>query len=86
MKLLTLNINKIITNSNQPRKYFDDEKMEELKNSIKNNGLIQPIVVRKLDTGKYEIIAGERRYRACRDLGMETIQVIKISAGNSNRY
>ena len=86
MKLLTLNINKIITNSNQPRKYFDDEKMEELKNSIKNNGLIQPIVVRKLDTGKYEIIAGERRYRACRDLGMETIQVIKISAGNSKSY
>lgn len=86
MKLLTLDINKIIANSNQPRKYFDDEKMEELKKSIKNNGLIQPIVVRKLNTGKYEIIAGERRYRACRDLGMETVQVIKIDAGNSRSY
>lgn len=86
MKLLALDIDKIITNSNQPRKYFDDEKMEELKISIKNNGLIQPIVVRKLDTGKYEIIAGERRYRACRDLGMKTVQVIKIDAGNSKSY
>ncbi|RRD40626.1 ParB/RepB/Spo0J family partition protein [Leptotrichia sp. OH3620_COT-345] len=86
MKLLALDIDKIITNSNQPRKYFDDEKMEELKISIKNNGLIQPIVVRKLDTGKYEIIAGERRYRACRDLGMKTVQVIKMDAGNSKSY
>ncbi|MDO5088380.1 MAG: ParB/RepB/Spo0J family partition protein [Leptotrichiaceae bacterium] len=86
MKLLTLDINKIITNSNQPRKYFDDEKMEELKKSIKNNGLIQPVVVRKLNAGKYEIVAGERRYRACRDLGMETVQVIKIDAGNSRSY
>ena len=86
MKLLKLPINKIITNPNQPRKYFDDEKMEELKESIKNNGLIQPIVVRKLESGKYEIIAGERRFRACRELGLESIEVLKINAGNSKSY
>ena len=86
MKLLKLPINKIITNPNQPRKYFDDEKMEELKESIKNNGLIQPIVVRKLESGKYEIIAGERRFRACRELGLESIEVLEINAGNSKSY
>ena len=86
MKLIKLPINKIITNPNQPRKYFDDEKMEELKESIKNNGLIQPIVVRKLESGKYEIIAGERRFRACRELGLESIEVLKINAGNSKSY
>ena len=74
MKLLNLKIDKIVTNSNQPRKYFDNGKMSELKDSIKNSGLLQPITVRKISNGKYEIVAGERRYRACRELGMENIQ------------
>ena len=86
MKLLNLKIDRIVTNSNQPRKYFDNEKMSELKDSIKNSGLIQPITVRKISNGKYEIIAGERRYRACRELGMENIPVIEMNVGDARGY
>ena len=86
MKLLNLKIDRIVTNSNQPRKYFDNEKMSELKDSIKSSGLIQPITVRKISNGKYEIVAGERRYRACRELGMENISAIEISAGDARGY
>ena len=89
MKLQNINLDKIITNPNQPRKYFSKEKMEELKESIKNNGLIQPIIVRKVENtmqNKYEIIAGERRYRACKFLGFESVQCIIIQAGDSKSY
>ena len=86
MKLLNLKIDRIVTNSNQPRKYFDNEKMSELKDSIKSSGLIQPITVRKISNGKYEIVAGERRYRAWRELGMENISAIEISAGDARGY
>jgi stage 0 sporulation protein J len=60
--------------------------MSELKDSIKNSGLIQPIIVRKISNGKYEIVAGERRYRACRELGMGNISAIEISAGDARGY
>ena len=86
MKLLNLKIDKIVTNSNQPRKYFDNGKMSELKDSIKNSGLLQPITVRKISNGKYEIVAGERRYRACRELGMESIPVIEMNVGDARGY
>ena len=86
MKLRTLKIDRIIANSNQPRKYFDKDKMSELKESIKNSGLLQPITVRKISGGKYEIIAGERRYRACRELGMEDIPAIEINTGDARGY
>lgn len=86
MKLLNLKIDKIVTNNNQPRKYFDNEKMSELKDSIKNSGLLQPITVRKISNGKYEIVAGERRYRACRELGMESIPVIEMNVGDARGY
>ena len=64
-KLLNLNINEVEPNRNQPRKRFDEESLEELAESIKRYGLIQPIIVTKKD-GYYEIIAGERRWRACK--------------------
>lgn len=86
MKLLNLKIDKIVANSNQPRKYFDNGKMSELKDSIKNSGLLQPITVRKISNGKYEIVAGERRYRACRELGMESIPVIEMNVGDARGY
>ena len=86
MKLLNLKIDKIVTNSNQPRKYFDNGKMSELKDSIKNSGLLQPITVRKISNGKYKIVAGERRYRACRELGMESIPVIEMNVGDAKGY
>lgn len=90
MKLLNLKIKNILANVNQPRKNFDEKKLEELKESIKNNGLIQPIIVRKIDIGKnkgkYEIIAGERRFRAVKMLNMEEIQAIVINAGDGKTY
>ena len=86
MKLLNLKIDKIVANSNQPRKYFDNGKMSELKDSIKNSGLLQPITVRKISNGKYEIVAGERRYRACRELGMESVPVIEMNVGDARGY
>lgn len=90
MKLLKIKMKSITANINQPRKYFDAEKMEELKESIKNNGLIQPITVRRIEAGKnkgkYEIIAGERRFRAFRMLGMEEIDAIRLEAGDLKSY
>jgi len=57
----------------QPRMSFDTEALEELTNSIRTLGLIQPITVRKTDDGKYQIISGERRFRACKAAGMDFI-------------
>ncbi len=86
MKLLSLNVDEIMVNSNQPRKYFDEGKISELAESIKNNGLIQPVTVRKTASGKYEIVAGERRYRACRQLGIDRIPAIEVAASDMKGY
>lgn len=86
MKLQDISLKNIIVNTNQPRKYFEEEKLLELMESIKNNGLIQPIILRKMDNNKYEIVAGERRYRATTLLGAETIKAIVIEAGDSKSY
>jgi ParB family transcriptional regulator, chromosome partitioning protein len=61
---------------NQPRKNFDELELKELGDSIKENGLIQPLVVRKNNEDKYEIIAGERRWRACKKIGLEKVPVV----------
>ncbi len=68
-----INIEQIIPNHKQPRSLFDEEKIVELANSIAENGLLQPIIVRKLENGKYQIIAGERRYRACKKIDKKEI-------------
>lgn len=60
----------------QPRQNFDEKSLAELADSIRAQGIIQPIVVRSLDTEKYEIIAGERRFRAAQLAGLETIPVL----------
>lgn len=60
-------------NPHQPRKVFDEETLEELAASIKSIGIVQPITVREVEDGKYEIVAGERRYRASKMAGRETI-------------
>jgi len=60
----------------QSRKIFDEEKIDELAQSIKENGLLQPIIVRKIEDESFEIIAGERRWRACRVAGIERVSVI----------
>jgi len=68
-------ISLIEPNKNQPRHKFDDEKLNELADSIRENGIIQPITVRPLDNGGYQIVAGERRWRASRLAGLEEIPV-----------
>ena len=70
-----INIDEIKPNANQPRKTFDEGKLEELASSIEAHGLIQPLVVRKSNNG-YEIVAGERRWRAARKIGLREIPAI----------
>lgn len=71
-----LNINVITPNPNQPRKHFDQDALQELADSIKVHGVIQPLVVNKLENGKYMIIAGERRWRASKLAGLDKVPVV----------
>ncbi len=75
-----LPINNIIPNKNQPRKNFDKNQLSSLVESIKEKGIIQPISVRKNDDGLFEIIAGERRYRAAKKIKLNTMPayILKI--------
>ena len=79
-ELTTLPISKVEPRKEQPREYFDEAALQELSNSIAQFGLIQPIVVRKLDNGYYQIIAGERRWRASRMAGLTEVPVRIIEA------
>ena len=73
--LLTVDLDKLKAREDQPRKNFDDDSLEELATSIKADGVIQPIVVRKVGD-KYEIIAGERRFRASKLAGLEKVPIV----------
>ena len=79
-ELLYLPITKVEPRLEQPRNYFDEEALQELSESILQYGLIQPITVRKLDSGYYQIIAGERRWRASRLAGLTEVPVRVIEA------
>lgn len=78
--LVKIDINKVVPNPYQPRVEFDPKTLDELKHSILKNGLIQPITVRRGENDNYELISGERRLRACKDIGFPTIPayVIKV--------
>jgi ParB family chromosome partitioning protein len=69
-------LDSIKPNSRQPREVFDEDALQELVTSIKEVGLLQPVVVRQLGPGRYELIMGERRWRACREAGLEAIPAI----------
>ncbi len=69
-------LSNIVPNRYQPRTVFDGEKIDELALTIRTHGIIQPIVVREYDQDKFEIIAGERRFRAVTKLGWDTIPAI----------
>ena len=69
-----LPIDDVITDPRQPRKRFDETKLQELAESIRQHGLLQPILVRPLQNGKFQIVLGERRWRACKTIGMNTIR------------
>lgn len=73
-------IDKISANTYQPRQMFNKEKIQELANSIKEQGILQPIVARKTSDGKYEIIAGERRWRAAQLAGLHEVPIILRTA------
>ena len=73
-------IGSIQANPNQPRREFDPAALEELAESIRQIGIIQPITLRKMDDGFYQIIAGERRWRAARLAGLQEVPVIVIEA------
>ncbi|TEB04148.1 putative chromosome-partitioning protein ParB [Pelotomaculum schinkii] len=75
-QLKEIDIDKIRTASRQPRQLFDPEKLAELAESIRELGVIQPVVVRPEAGGGYELIAGERRWRACKSLGYKTIPAV----------
>lgn len=74
--LIEVDIDLVRPNPNQPRKHFDEDALRELSDSIKKHGMIMPIVVNKMEGGRYMIIAGERRYRAAKMAGKTTIPVV----------
>ena len=76
----TLPLSQIESCAGQPRKIFDEEKLAELAESIREHGIIQPLTVRKLSSGYYQIIAGERRWRAARLAGLTEVPVSIIEA------
>ena len=82
VKTNKLSLSDIVPNKFQPRKVFDKENLQDLTNSIKERGVIQPIIVRKSnsDNSKYEIIAGERRWLAARQAGLHDIPVVVTEA------
>lgn len=76
----TIRISQIEPKADQPRKYFDEESLLELSESIKAHGLLQPIIVRESSQGYYQIIAGERRWRASKLAGLTEISAIVMQA------
>ena len=71
-----INISQIVPNPLQPRKSFKDDELKELSSSIKNQGLIQPIIVKPTNNNQFQIIAGERRWRACQINGMHEVDCV----------
>ena len=81
-----VDISSIYPNKKQPRKNFEEKEITELAESIKNQGLIQPIVVREVQDSKYEIIAGERRWRACQLAGLHSVNCVIMSVDEEKIY
>lgn len=73
---VTLKLNEIEPNKEQPRKTFDEKALRELANSIERNGVLQPLLVRPMTDGSYQLVAGERRWRASRMAGLSEVPVV----------
>lgn len=82
--LLTLRLNAIQPNPRQPRGTFEDTALHELAHSLREVGMLQPIVVRPLDDGRYEIVAGERRFRAARIAGLDQVPAVVRTTTDGN--
>lgn len=76
LSLIDLSLDRIRLNPNQPRKYFDEDKIDELAESIRRNGILQPVVVRPVGGESFELVAGERRFRAAVQAGLRTIPAV----------
>lgn len=79
-EVLRLPISRVEPREDQPRDRFDQDRLQDLADSIAHHGLIQPVIVRKMDNGSFQIIAGERRWRACRMAGLTEVPVRVITA------
>lgn len=80
-QILEIALGNIVPNPHQPRLHFDPEKLAELAKSINEHGILQPLVVTRVDSQNYELIAGERRFQAAKSLGLKTVPVIVREAG-----
>jgi ParB family chromosome partitioning protein len=80
-QLREIDIDRILPNSHQPRKNFDETAINELADSIREHGLVQPVVVRMLEDGFFQLIAGERRWRASQRAGLLRIPAVVREAG-----
>ena len=85
MTVVQLDIGHVRPNPNQPRKFFDEEALEGLAESIKSQGIIQPLTVEEIAPGEFSIIAGERRYRAAKIAGLDKIPAIVVSLSEVQR-
>ena len=84
--VVTFRLTEIDPNRNQPRADFDENSLSELAESIQKHGLIQPIVVRPTSSGAYQIVAGERRWRACRMAGLREVPVVIKELDDRNYF
>lgn len=85
MTVVQLDIGHVRPNPNQPRKFFDEEALEGLAESIKSQGIIQPLTVEEIAPGEFSIIAGERRYRATKIAGLDKVPAIVVSLSEVQR-
>ena len=85
MTVVQLDIGHVRPNPNQPRKFFDEEALEGLAESIKSQGIIQPLTVEEIAPGEFSIIAGERRYRAAKIVGLDKVPAIVVSLSEVQR-
>lgn len=85
LEAVFVNLDRVRANPNQPRKSFDGDSLQGLAESIKNQGILQPLTVEEYAPGYYSIIAGERRYRAAKLAGLERIPVIIVSLSEIQR-
>jgi ParB family transcriptional regulator, chromosome partitioning protein len=83
-QLREIDIDRILPNSQQPRKNFDEAALNELADSIREHGIVQPIVVRPLDDGFFQLIAGERRWRASQRAGLTRLPAVIREAGEDS--
>ncbi len=79
-----INISQVSPNPSQPRKNFKERDLKELASSIKNQGLIQPIIVKQIDSSQFQIIAGERRWRACQIIGLHEVDCVVKDLDNTD--